>query len=76
MSSTTFTLLAIGYYVLAVSLVIVILNIINKKEKKGYKDEINSLERDKNLIISASILTELNKVESLLNNESMEQTYE
>ncbi len=76
MSSTTFTLIAIGYYVLAVSLVISVLNLINKKEKKIYKNEINSLERDKNLIISASILTELNKVESLLNNDNMEQTYE
>jgi len=49
---------------------------ISKKEKKVYKDEINSLERDKNLIISASILSELNKVESLVNNEKMEQTYQ
>ena len=76
MSSTTFTLLAIGYYILAVTLVIVVLNFISKKEKKVYKDEINSLERDKNLIISASILSELNKVESLVNNEKMEQTYQ
>ena len=67
MSSTTFTLLAIGYYILAVTLVILVLNFISKKEKKVYKDEINSLERDKNLIISASILSELNKVESLVN---------
>lgn len=76
MSSTTFTLLAIGYYILAVTLVILVLNFISKKEKKVYKDEINYLERDKNLIISASILSELNKVESLVNNEKMEQTYQ
>lgn len=75
MSSTTFTLLAMGYYILAVIIVIVVLNFINKKEKKSYKEEINSLERDKNLIISASILSELNKVESLVNNEKMEETY-
>ena len=75
MSSTTFTILAVGYYVLAVAIVIIVLNLINKKEKKEYKNEINTLERDKNLIISASILTELNKVESLLNNEKMEETF-
>ena len=75
MSSTTFIILAISYYILAVALVIGVLNLIGKKEKKGYKNEINALERDKNLIISASILTELNKVESLLNNDKMEQTY-
>ncbi len=75
MSNTTFSLLAIGYYILSVIIVIIVLNIISKKEKKQYKDEINALERDKNLIISASILTELNKVESLVNNESLEDTY-
>ena len=75
MSSTTFTILAVSYYILAVAIVIVVLNLINKKEKNSYKKEINTLERDKNLIISASILTELNKVESLLNNEKMEETF-
>lgn len=75
MSNTTFSLLAIGYYILSVIIVIIVLNIISKKEKKQYKDEINALDRDKNLIISASILTELNKVESLVNNESLEDTY-
>ncbi len=75
MSSTTFTILAVSYYILAVAIVIVVLNLIGRKEKNSYKNEINSLERDKNLIISASILTELNKVESLLNNEKMEETF-
>ncbi len=75
MSSTTFSILAVSYYILAVAIVIVVLNLINKKEKNSYKNEINALERDKNLIISASILTELNKVESLLNNEKMEETF-
>ena len=75
MSSTTFSILAVSYYILAVAIVIVVLNLINKKEKNTYKKEINSLERDKNLIISASILSELNKVESLVNNDKMEETF-
>lgn len=75
MSSTTFSILAVSYYILAVAIVIVVLNLINKKEKNTYKKEINSLERDKNLIISASILSELNKVESLVNNDKMEDTF-
>ena len=74
-SSTTFSIIAVCYYILAVAIVIVVLNLINKKEKDNYKKEINNLERDKNLIISASILTELNKVESLLNNDKMEETF-
>jgi septation ring formation regulator len=72
MSSTTFILLGVTYYVIALIIVIIVLNIINKKENKKYQDKISSLERDKNLIISAGILTELNKVEGLINNETMQ----
>ena len=35
--------------------------------KNKYSNALKLLERDKNLIISASILSELNKVESLVN---------
>jgi septation ring formation regulator EzrA len=51
------------------------LNIINKKENKKYQDKITTLERDKNLIISAGILTELNKVEGLINNDLMQHMF-
>lgn len=70
MSKTAFILIGITYYVVTVIIIIVVLNMINKKERKKYQAEINNLERDKNLIISASILSELNKVEPLINNES------
>ena len=75
MSTTVFILIAITYYILAIIVIIVVLNLINNHEKKNYNKEISSLERDKNLIISASILAELNKVEALINNEKMEATY-
>src|SRR5574344_522092 len=71
MSSTTFILLGVTYYVIALIIIIIVLNIINNKENKKYQNKINILERDKNLIISAGILTELNKVESLINNEAL-----
>ena len=56
MSRTTFILIGILYYIFTIVTIIVVLNLINKREKKKYKDEIVILERDKNLIINASIL--------------------
>ena len=76
MSQTAYILLGISYYVVSVIIIVIVLNLINNKEKKKYQDEINALERDKNLIISSSILSELNKVEALVNNEKMQETFE
>ena len=76
MSQTAYILLGISYYVVSVIVIVIVLNLINNKEKKKYQTEINALERDKNLIISSSILSELNKVEALVNNEKMQETFE
>jgi len=76
MSQTAYILLGISYYVVSVIIIVIVLNLINNKEKKKYQEEINALERDKNLIISSSILSELNKVEALVNNEKMQETFE
>ena len=58
MSSTTFILIGITYYIVSIIIIIVV------------------LEREKNLIISAGILTELNKVENLINNDTMKEMYD
>ena len=76
MSQTAYILAGITYYIISIVIIVIVLNLINRKEKKKYQEEIVSLERDKNLIISSSILSELNKVEALVNNEKMEETYE
>ena len=76
MSQTAYILAGVSYYIVSIIIIVIVLNLINRKEKKKYQDEIVSLERDKNLIISSSILSELNKVEALVNNEKMEETYE
>jgi septation ring formation regulator len=47
--------------------------VINNKEKKKLKAEIEKLEKGKNMIISASMLSELNKVEALVNNDEMKE---
>ena len=76
MSQTAYILAGITYYVVSIVIIVIILNLINNKEKKKYQEEINALERDKNLIISSSILSELNKVEALVNNEKMQETFD
>ncbi len=76
MSQTAYILAGVTYYIVSIIVVVVILNLVNRKEQKKYQDEIVTLERDKNLIISSSILSELNKVEALVNNEKMQEAYD
>jgi len=75
MTQSTFILIGIAYYIFSIAMIIVVLNLIDKKDKKKFKKEIAELEREKNLIISASIMSELNKVEPLVNNEDMREVY-
>lgn len=75
MSESTMILLCVAYAIIAIALIITALNMIEKKDKKKYQKEISELEREKNLIISASIMSELNKVEPLVNNADMEELY-
>jgi len=76
MSQTAYILAGITYYIVSIIVIVVVLNTVNRKEKKKYQNEIVTLERDKNLIISSAILSELNKVEALVNNEKMQETYD
>ena len=73
MDRITFILIALLVWILTIILVIVVLNLINNKEKKKLKAEIEKLEKGKNMIISASMLSELNKVEALVNNDEMKE---
>lgn len=76
MTRSMFLLFAVGYYLFTVMIIVIVLAIINKKTKTKYRTQIDELEREKNLIISASILSELNKVEALVNNEELKKTYD
>lgn len=75
MSQTLYILAGITYYIVSILILVIVLNLINNKQKKKYQDEITKLERDKNLIISSSILSELNKVEALINNDKLQESY-
>ena len=76
MGRTTFLLIAVAYYIITVIIVIIILNLINRNEKNKLKKQIDELEKEKNMIISANMLSELNKVEALVNNDAMRMKFE
>ena len=71
----TYILFGIAYLMIAITLIIIMIVIVRKHKKNTYNNALKLLERDKNLIISASILSELNKVESLINNKELENKY-
>ncbi|MGN1379080.1 MAG: septation ring formation regulator EzrA [Bacilli bacterium] len=75
MTREIFILCAVGYYFIAMIVIAVVLIVINNKTKKKYQSQITELERQKNLVISSNILTELNKVEPLINNEDLRKKY-
>ena len=75
MTRETFLLIAIAYYIFTMAVVVIVLVFMDKRYKRILNDEINELEREKNLIISSNILTELNKVEVLVNNADLKKKY-
>ena len=75
MSATLASLLTVLYLIIAIIVVIVLVVLTIRNINKQYEDTLTQLERDKNLIISGSILAELNKVEALINNKELEDKY-
>lgn len=73
--SNTVKLLILTYVLLAIAIVAVIMIIVTKHNKKRYGDILDTLEREKNLIINANILSELNKVESMINSKDIENKF-
>lgn len=75
MPSGIHILFAITYLVIGILLILGAFFMMKNQRKKKIKSMINNLERDKNLIISATIISELNKVESLINNQELKETF-
>ena len=68
-------LLKILYFIITLVTIGVVIFLTIRRKNKFYNDTIINLERSKNLIISGNILSELNKVESLINNKELEEKY-
>jgi len=75
MTKSGFILTYIIIYIIGIVLVVLTLFGIRNKTKKKLEKELSDLEVNKNNIINASILTELKKVESLINNKTLENMY-
>lgn len=69
-------LIIITLYVILVIAAIVILIIKNIKQSKKLKKYVNELEKEKNLVLSAPILNELSKAESLVKDDKTKGKYD
>lgn len=72
-SSNMITLLVATYIIVSIGAIIVTIVLINNHQKKKYQKIITDLERDKNLIVSANILSELKKVDNLVTNDALKE---
>lgn len=70
------TMLVFTYFIVTVVIITVVLMLINRKKRKKVKKEIEKLDREKNLIVSTPVLSELSKIESLIKSEKLEEKYQ
>lgn len=64
-----------SYVIIAIVLVFVTLNLIKKQRLKRIKEELENLDREKNEIESAPVVSELAKLETLIKNDKLEEKY-
>ena len=68
-------LLVATFIIIAVVLVTVVLVMIQKHKVKVIKQELELLDKEKNLIASTPVLSELSKVETIIKNDKMGEKY-
>lgn len=71
MSVELLIIIGIAYYIITIASIIGILYFLRNKDSKILRSQMDELERDKNLIISAGLIAELNKVEPLVQDSDM-----
>ena len=64
------------FFVVAVILVTVVLVILKKHQYKSFRDQVENLDREKNLIASTPVYSELEKVEAIVKNDQLEEKYQ
>lgn len=75
MEKTFIIILFVTLFIVGVGAITATLFLMRAKRKKKLIKEINLLERDKNSIISPILLSELSKVESLINTKKLREKY-
>ncbi len=63
------TMIAIGLYISAVILIVIVLNLIQNVRNKEYKKTLDKLEIEKNVIDSTPISSEISKIRSFIKND-------
>lgn len=63
------------FFIIAVILVTVVLVLLEKHKYNTLKQQVENLDKEKNLIASTPVYSELAKVESIVKNEKMEEKY-
>lgn len=69
------TIIIVTYIVVALLLIFIAINLIKSKRNKKLKNDIEALDREKNEIESAPVISELAKLETIIKNEKMEEKY-
>ena len=68
--------LVIGtFFIIAVILVTVVLVVLKKYQYKTFRDQVEKLDTEKNLIASTPVYSELEKVEAIVKNDRLEEKY-
>ena len=70
------TLMIVTAYIVVIIILIIIFIFKNLKENKRLREAIRELEKEKNLILSAPILNELSKAESLVKDDKTKNKYD
>ncbi len=73
--TTSVSLGIVTFAIIAVIIIIIVLSLMNKAKKKKFENKIEELEKEKNLIASTPIMSELQKVEEIIKTEKMEERY-
>lgn len=69
------TLVITSYIIIAIVLIFVVLSLIKRNRLKRLKEELEVLDREKNEIESAPIVSELAKLETIVKNDKIEEKY-
>lgn len=69
------TLVIIAYLIIAIILILIALLCIKRKRIKDYRNELELLDKKKNEIESAPVVSELAKLETIVKNDKIEEKY-
>ena len=69
------SLIILSYVIIALVLIFVVLGLIKKRRTNSFKIELEELDRKKNEIESAPVISELAKIETIVKNDKLEEKY-